>query len=317
MNHGNTSLPTLTDRVAALAEVERAVRQVAANCSYRPGDGCDFCNGVDAALEQVRRLAAEAQRTESVPPAGAQDREAPTHPAYLRAVVLSALAGCGVQVPAARAQAAAETVLVHLADAQQPGGGAVRVTSGSSERRDRYAAAVRHLHETGGLYALDAGEDGRIADAVTPVADAEQHAVYRLLSESRIREARLREENEGLDEALRGAISAAEKDSARLRGERDRAREVEVRLENQLAAILGECDAIDSDVHGKNPVALAGMRDAVARIRAVHDDEPTPGPAPTALKHRGGNAEDCPACHDTNPPYPFLCPGPGSEEPPC
>lgn len=28
-------------------------------------------------------------------------------------------------------------------------------------------------------------------------------------------------------------------------------------------------------------------------------------------QHLGGNAnaEDCPACHGTNPPYPFLCPG--------
>jgi hypothetical protein len=24
----------------------------------------------------------------------------------------------------------------------------------------------------------------------------------------------------------------------------------------------------------------------------------------------GANAEDCPACHGTNPPYPFTCPGP-------
>lgn len=26
--------------------------------------------------------------------------------------------------------------------------------------------------------------------------------------------------------------------------------------------------------------------------------------------HVGGNAEDCPACEGTNPPYPFICPGP-------
>jgi hypothetical protein len=30
-------------------------------------------------------------------------------------------------------------------------------------------------------------------------------------------------------------------------------------------------------------------------------------PRPT---HIGGNAEDCPACHGTNPNYPFICPGP-------
>jgi hypothetical protein len=33
-------------------------------------------------------------------------------------------------------------------------------------------------------------------------------------------------------------------------------------------------------------------------------------------EHIGGqaNAEDCPACHGTNPPYPFLCPG-STQEP--
>lgn len=35
--------------------------------------------------------------------------------------------------------------------------------------RDEIVAAVVRLHESGGLYALDAGEDGRIADAVLPV----------------------------------------------------------------------------------------------------------------------------------------------------
>ena len=29
----------------------------------------------------------------------------------------------------------------------------------------------------------------------------------------------------------------------------------------------------------------------------------------------GANAEDCPACTGTNPPYPFICPGPDAEQP--
>ncbi|MGR3875742.1 hypothetical protein ACUXZZ_45235 (plasmid) [Streptomyces graminifolii] len=35
-------------------------------------------------------------------------------------------------------------------------------------------------------------------------------------------------------------------------------------------------------------------------------------PETPAPEHRGAgaNAEDCPACAGTNPPYPFLCPGP-------
>ncbi|MDN5380711.1 hypothetical protein QEP66_01015 [Streptomyces sp. LB8] len=48
-----------------------------------------------------------------------------------------------------------------------------------------------------------------------------------------------------------------------------------------------------------------------AAIRAALD-EPEPRPAP---QHIGGgaNAEDCPACDGTNPPYPFICPGPASQ----
>lgn len=32
------------------------------------------------------------------------------------------------------------------------------------------------------------------------------------------------------------------------------------------------------------------------------------------IAHVAGNAEDCPACHGTNPPYPFICPGPEAAE---
>lgn len=45
---------------------------------------------------------------------------------------------------------------------------------------------------------------------------------------------------------------------------------------------------------------VAGLRDT-ARQAAV-------GPNPQHLGNQA-NAEDCPACHGTNPPYPFLCPG--------
>lgn len=53
--------PAPADRAAVLAEVERVIRRALGNCSYRAADGCDFCNGVDAALEQIRRMADEAQ----------------------------------------------------------------------------------------------------------------------------------------------------------------------------------------------------------------------------------------------------------------
>lgn len=45
------------------------------------------------------------------------------------------------------------------------------------------------------------------------------------------------------------------------------------------------------------------------QVRRIADAlEATAAPAP--VEHRSGNAEDCPACSGTNPPYPFLCPGP-------
>lgn len=48
-----------TDRAAFLADVERAIRTATRSCGYKAEDGCDFCNGVAAALDQVRRMADE------------------------------------------------------------------------------------------------------------------------------------------------------------------------------------------------------------------------------------------------------------------
>ncbi|GAA1431748.1 hypothetical protein GCM10009601_51360 [Streptomyces thermospinosisporus] len=48
-----------TDRAVVLADVERAIRTATGSCGYKAEDGCDFCNGVDAALDQVRRVADE------------------------------------------------------------------------------------------------------------------------------------------------------------------------------------------------------------------------------------------------------------------
>src|SRR5690606_26826020 len=44
-----------TDRSAVLADVERAIRTATGSCGYKADDGCDFCNGVDAALDQIGR----------------------------------------------------------------------------------------------------------------------------------------------------------------------------------------------------------------------------------------------------------------------
>ncbi|MEU7293347.1 hypothetical protein AB0A76_09105 [Streptomyces exfoliatus] len=46
----------------------------------------------------------------------------------------------------------------------------------------------------------------------------------------------------------------------------------------------------------------------VERLRAALNAHTNPKDQ-TPPVHVGGNAEDCPACTGTNPPYPFICPG--------
>lgn len=55
-------------------------------------------------------------------------------------------------------------------------------------------------------------------------------------------------------------------------------------------------------------VTVNGRTAAQALARLIADGR---------LIHVGGgaNAEDCPACHGTNPPYPFICPGPDGVAP--
>lgn len=52
--------------------------------------------------------------------------------------------------------------------------------------------------------------------------------------------------------------------------------------------------------------------DSRPAARNLVHPEPNPqvSEPPTVDEHTGDNAEDCPACAGTNPPYPFLCPGP-------
>lgn len=56
---------------------------------------------------------------------------------------------------------------------------------------------------------------------------------------------------------------------------------------------------------------------AVAALRFALDPDQHPTTPPTHLPD-GGNAEDCDACRasDTPPPYPWICPGPNTEQQP-
>lgn len=106
--------------------------------------------------------------------------------------------------------------------------------------------------------------------------------------------------------------------------ERDRARSergaAECRLEATARINEGEEAAFRAAiVHtlrvfcGPDAVA-AYMRDGALPVVAA---PATPGDCkavltaePVAREHIGGNAEECPGCDGTNPPYPFICPGP-------
>ncbi|MFE5630623.1 hypothetical protein [Streptomyces sp. NPDC056543] len=63
-------------------------------------------------------------------------------------------------------------------------------------------------------------------------------------------------------------------------------------------------------LHTRDP-ERQGERWLAARILAALDEhQEQPPAAPPAHIGNRANAEDCPACSGTNPPYPFICPGP-------
>lgn len=113
-----------------------------------------------------------------------------------------------------------------------PGGpGATNKAPAGAQRRERYAAAIQEK-ATGGI-ALNS-----ILPEVYDAADA--------------------------------AMAVADEEQRELRAEREAARRWAVALENQLAAVRAECDALTAELY---PVGDDGMAIAVARIRAILDDE--------------------------------------------
>ena len=116
-------------------------------------------------------------------------------------------------------------------------------------------------------------------------------------------------------EAMERAMESTAADALKHRGcHRDlmgqclRAERAEAAIERVLkfAASLDEIGRQLAGPEAVHPVA--------AHIRHLLDTPAAEAPEPaTQAAHVGGNAEDCPACEDSNPPYPFLCPGPPAE----
>ena len=127
--------------------------------------------------------------------------------------------------------------------------------------------------------------------------------------------------------ALEIARSTAEQRAKRAEAERDQARGA-VRsalpdLRRAVDCLDATCryhgDRLDPDEYGRRyraeaccdtgiePRRAREARQTLDHLRAALDEhQEQPAPA----THIGGNAEDCPACAGTNPPYPFICPGP-------
>ncbi|MFF7142292.1 hypothetical protein ACFZB5_13720 [Streptomyces nodosus] len=80
------------------------------------------------------------------------------------------------------------------------------------------------------------------------------------------------------------------------RVQRERAEQAEAAIERVRAAADKLADGTE-----------AGFRAALAIRESL--DEPKEQPPAQHLGNKA-NAEDCPACTGTNPPYPFICPGP-------
>jgi len=71
--------------------------------------------------------------------------------------------------------------------------------------------------------------------------------------------------------------------------------------------------AVAAKFHSQNTDAPAAFEaDPASQTSTKADSKAGPSAADTAEepRHVGGNAEDCPACEGTNPPYPFICPEP-------
>ncbi|MGW6602275.1 hypothetical protein [Streptomyces sp. NPDC055036] len=151
-------------------------------------------------------------------------------------------------------------------------------TGAADARRERFAAAMRGaVCDDPDL--MTGGEEqviSDLADAVMAVADEEQQELVTRLGQYADR-----------------AIANGE-ETARLRAELEQARTSGQHADPALLTELTE--HIAEYTPGCNARVDHLMSRAAWALGA---------PRP---EHIGGNAEDCPGCGGSNPPYPFLCP---------
>ncbi|MFJ7337860.1 hypothetical protein ACIQUU_32005 [Streptomyces sp. NPDC101116] len=162
------------------------------------------------------------------------------------------------------------------------------------------------------------------ADQAAAAADAEQHraAEQRLAAQQERHEERRRALAEALDvdpaalwpqlveHARATAHSAGRYRTAWFAARRDRrADRAAMAAELPLAAAGRAALAVADElfVAGRTEVEREAGRRILAAAQAAAEQRPAEQ-RPAEPQHTGGNAEQCPACPNTNPPYPFLCP---------
>ena len=133
----------------------------------------------------------------------------------------------------------------------------------NEERRDRYAAAIEaKLRDTADALCYDPMDAA--ADAAMAVADEEQREV-----KERYREGLRRADED--NNALMGEVQRYADGDERpvLWSVYNRMHLRAANAEADIARVRAEIRAIRGDVRGKSPVAIAGLREAAARIEAV------------------------------------------------
>ena len=138
----------------------------------------------------------------------------------------------------------------------------------NDDRREKYAAAIRE----GASPYLSPGDwaETVAADAAMQVADSEQQDMYRLLQESRAREARLSME---LAESRQDSEILSRRQVARDRELVEAQKEIG-RLRADLAQMTKERDGIVG-MHCQAMAQLGEQLDIVSRVRALLPDDPS------------------------------------------
>lgn len=185
-----------------------------------------------------------------------------------------------------------------------------------------------------GLYLLTSGALhralGKVGHTAVPCQDAKKVAeVMEKLEEAERSNRQVVAERDALKAelaAMQEQIEGERKDYSeswqRLMKRTDEAEHKSLAAERRYVDAVGELAEARAAIERARGVLAAAhayeidelVADTLAALDASHRPENTAEDP----RHTGGNAEDCPACSGTNPPYPFICPGtpesPESEE---